>query len=101
MDAVILRVALLLCVPVSSVLPMQATDVLALAVASARQSRDESAARELGRVQLAALVNTAILAPDNLAKSEEAIRVRYDLPKPVQATVSAEAFFGALDGGGL
>lgn len=74
MDALILRAALLLCVPVSAVVRMQATDVLALSVAASEREVRRSQARTLAAVEMGYIMNAAILAPDSLKQMEQSAR---------------------------
>jgi hypothetical protein len=95
MDALILRVALLLCMAPSTVARMQATDVLALAVAETQQAK-ESRVRD---VQSAALVNLAMWAPEKLRDVETQALDRAGLtPKPAAVALPPgfEAMLAAL-----
>lgn len=94
MDALILRVALLLSLPVSEVARMQATDVLAAAVAESRAAVERSQARDLRAISDAYLVNAAVWAPESLKAKQDAAMERAGLTPPTD--VSADAFFAAL-----
>jgi hypothetical protein len=95
MDALILRAALALCLPVSAVTRMQATDVLALSVAAAERETARSHARTLATIETGYVMNAAILAPENLAKLEREARTRAGIVAPLNASAS-EAIFAAM-----
>lgn len=95
MDELILRVALALCLAPSAVLPMQATDVLALSVAETRRYHE----RTLHDVHRAALMNQAMWAPESLKEAEEQARARLGLGANTTATplpAALEAQLAAL-----
>jgi hypothetical protein len=97
MDALILRAALLLSVPVSAVVRMQATDVLALSVAASERDVARSHARTLATIESGYVMNAAILAPDSLKQMEQsARRAAGQELKPVPLPAAMEAMLAAL-----
>lgn len=92
-DALILRVALLLSLAPSAVARMQATDVLALAVAETQQEREQ----RVRDVQAAALMNLAMWAPEKLRDVEAQALDRAGLtPKATPLPAGLEAALAAL-----
>lgn len=101
MDALILRVALLLCLAPSAVARMQATDVLALAVADARAREAAMTTEALGAIRNAGLINLAVFAPEKLGAEEQKIRDRAGLtvkPQPIPAALEAALAALPLEG---
>jgi hypothetical protein len=97
MDALILRAALLLCVPVSAVVRMQATDVLALSVAAMDRDVRRSQARTLATIESGYVMNAAILAPESLKQMEQsARRAAGHEPKATPLPAALEAQLAAL-----
>lgn len=97
MDALILRAALLLCVPVSAVVRMQATDVLALTYAASEESVRRSQARTMAAVEMGYIMNAAILAPDSLKQMEQSARHAAGImPKAQPLPAALEAQLAAL-----
>jgi hypothetical protein len=95
MGELILRVALLLSLAPSAVARMQATDVLALAVAETQQEREQ----RVRDVQAAALMNLAMWAPEKLRDVETQALDRAGLtPKPAAVALPPgfEAALAAL-----
>lgn len=96
MDTLILRAALLLCVPVSAVARMQATDVLALSVAAAERDTRRSHARTLATIESGYVMNAAILAPEQLKTLEQSARRAAGIVAPVASDATVEAMFAAM-----
>jgi hypothetical protein len=97
MDALILRAALALCLPVSAVTRMQATDVLALSVAAAERETARSHARTLATIETGYVMNAAILAPEQLKTLEQsARRAAGHEPKAQPLPAALEAQLAAL-----
>ncbi len=97
MDALILRAALLLSLPVSTVSRMQATDVLCVCVAASDRDRERSQMRDLRAVSDAFLVNAAVWAPDRLKEAETAVRHRAGVTTgPVPMSAAMESQIAAL-----
>jgi hypothetical protein len=91
-DALILRVALLLSLAPSAVARMQATDVLALAVAETQRDREQ----RVRDVQAAALLNLAMWAPEKLRDVETQALERAGLSVPsAPSSLAFEAMLAA------
>jgi hypothetical protein len=93
MDALILRVALALCLPVSSVARLQATDVLAHAIAGARESGDEELRVDGRAIRAATLTSMAMYDGKALEQEQEHLRARLGITAPAS---NADAFFAAM-----
>jgi hypothetical protein len=94
MDALILRVALLLSLAPSVVCRMQATDVLALAVAETRRQEDAQTVAEMQGLRAAALTNIAVFSPEKLKDEEQKLRARLG-GAPVASNAAFEAMLAA------